>query len=162
MAAADAYNFDEAVNRTRHESALGLPPSDKLFQRMELAGRLVRRHEEDPSLDEDALCKETREAVGLRKVGPVNTVFKSLVVGKKEFGAEFAYNPVGNTIDRENTPGRTPRTKTSPGAPARARKAIKRSSWLGINAMGWRSLTDWLRRRAGNRSGTKTPCYCGS
>ena len=74
MAAADAYNFDEAVNRTRHESALGLPPSDKLFQRMELAGRLVRRHEEDPSLDEDALCKETREAaVGLRKVGPVNT-----------------------------------------------------------------------------------------
>ena len=61
MAAADAYNFDEAVNRTRHESALGLPPSDKLFQRMELAGRLVRRHEEDPSLDEDALCKETRE-----------------------------------------------------------------------------------------------------
>ena len=30
MAAVDAYNFDEAVNRTRHESALGLPPSDKL------------------------------------------------------------------------------------------------------------------------------------
>ena len=54
MAAADAYNFDEAVNRTRHESALGLPPSDKLFQRMELAGRLVRRHEEDPSLDEQS------------------------------------------------------------------------------------------------------------
>ena len=31
MAAADAYNFDEAVNRTRHESALGLPPFDKFF-----------------------------------------------------------------------------------------------------------------------------------
>ena len=76
MAAADAYDFDEAVNRTRHESALGLPPSDKLFQRMELAGRLVRRHEEDPSLDEDALCKETREAVGLRKVGITDAVVK--------------------------------------------------------------------------------------
>ena len=50
MAAADTYNFDETVNRTRHESALGLPPSDKLFQRMELARRLVRRHEEAPSL----------------------------------------------------------------------------------------------------------------
>ena len=27
----------------------------------------MRRHEEDPSLDEAALCKETREAVGLRR-----------------------------------------------------------------------------------------------
>ena len=60
MAAVDAYDFDEAVNRTRHESALGLPPSDKLFQRMELAGRLVRRHEEDPSLDEAALSGTAR------------------------------------------------------------------------------------------------------
>ena len=62
MASANAYDFDEAVNRIRHESALGLPPSDKLFQRMELAGRLVRRHEEDPSLDEDALLRTPQPA----------------------------------------------------------------------------------------------------
>ena len=31
----------------------------------------------------------------------------------------------------------------------RQRERAKRSSWRGINVMGWRSLTDWRRRRAG-------------
>ena len=42
------FDFDEEEHRTRHESPLGLPAPDKLYQRMECAGRLVRRHEEDP------------------------------------------------------------------------------------------------------------------
>ena len=50
------FDFDEEEHRTRHESPLGLPAPDKLYQRMECAGRLVRRHEEDPSLNALALC----------------------------------------------------------------------------------------------------------
>eukprot|EP01050_Picozoa_sp_SAG11_P037567 SAG11_NODE_14878_length_596_cov_2.171026_2_plen_141_part_00 len=56
----------------------GLPPLDKLYQRMEVAGHLVRLHSAEPDLKKPKLVTAACNATGLRR-DAVGTVHDNLV-----------------------------------------------------------------------------------
>ena len=99
----------------------GLPTPDKLYQRMHAAGGLVQLHSLEPDLKKTKLVGKVVQATGLRH-DAVHVVHDNLV-HCNENGLD--YDPLKNYCKGGKVQGPTPRVQSSPGAPERARTALK-------------------------------------
>ena len=115
------------VSQTDFEvgSSFGLPPVDMFSQRNEAYGALCRIHAADPSLPARELCKQVQHQLGLHRRAQVEQVFKNLVAGYAQDGAEFVYEPSKRNLTPGKTPGRTKRLETSPGFEKRCQTALR-------------------------------------
>eukprot|EP01051_Picozoa_sp_SAG22_P015113 SAG22_NODE_1931_length_3292_cov_4.886940_1_plen_137_part_00 len=111
----------------------GLPPADKVYQRMEAAGHMIRLHSMEPALKKQRLVAATVKLTRLRH-NAVTNVYDNLVYCNEQ---DVDYDPAKNYSKGDKKPGPVPRVQSSPGAAARAREALKTAGSQREAVLGW-------------------------